>query len=187
MLYFGSFNPIHNGHVALARYALANAGVDELWLVVSPRNPLKSGDELWDDDLRLRMARAGVQGYGIMVSGVEFGLPRPNYTFMTLRHLREEMPDVEFSLLIGADNCAIFDRWRNYGEILAEHEVWVYPREGVDVDLSRFPQMKRIDAPLFPISSTMIRAKIASGESISGLVPQEVEDIIREQYTEYQG
>lgn len=178
MLYFGSFNPIHVGHVALAECALEASGADELWFVLSPQNPLKASEGLWNDELRLRLARAAVVDGRMRVSDVELGMPKPNYTYMTLRYLRERYVGWRFSLLIGADNYVIFDRWRHYEEILAWHDVYVYPREGCVADRSVFPQMRWIDAPLFPVSATEVREKMARGERITGLVPEGVEKII---------
>lgn len=187
MLYFGSFSPIHSGHIELARFALAHTDADAIWLVLSPHNPMKEKDKLWNDDFRLLLARKATEKYSdIEVSDIEFLLPQPNYTYITLQQLRKLHPDKKFSILIGADNYAIFDRWRNYNEILANHTIWVYPREGTTPDLLQFPQMKWLDAPLFPVSSTIIREKIAQNETIAGLVPPDIEKIIKGKYAEYQ-
>ena len=171
-LYFGSFNPIHNGHIGLGVYLLEHADVDELWYVVSPQNPLKQRADLWDDGLRYRLACEATKGNPrLRVSDVEFELPKPSYTVNTLRILSEKYPDHQFSLLIGADNYAIFDKWYCYDEILRDYEVYVYPREGVEVDKTKFPQMKWLDAPLYPISSTMIRERLARCEAVDELIP----------------
>ena len=177
-LYFGSFNPIHNGHIGLGEYLLEHADVDELWFVVSPQNPLKKRADLWDDELRFRLACEATKGNERMaVCDVEFDLPKPSYTVNTLRILSKKYPDCKFSLLIGADNYQIFDKWYCYDEILRDYTIYVYPREGVEVDLARFPQMKWLDAPLYPISSTMIRERLARGENVEDLVPFEISKI----------
>ncbi len=176
-LYFGSFNPIHNGHIGLGEYMLEHGGVDELWYVVSPQNPLKKRTDLWDDGLRYRLACEATKGNTrLSVCDVEFDLPKPSYTINTLRTLSERYQDCQFSLLIGADNYAIFDKWYCYDEILRDYEVYVYPREGVVVDRAKFPQMKWLDAPLYPISSTMIRERLARGEAVDDLVPFKITD-----------
>lgn len=177
-LYFGSFNPIHNGHIGLGEYLLEHADVDELWYVVSPQNPLKKRADLWDDELRYRLACEATKGNERMgVCDVEFDLPKPSYTVNTLRMLSEKYPDCQFSLLIGADNYQIFDKWYCYEEILRDYTIYVYPREGVEVDMTKFPQMKWLDAPLYPISSTMVRERLARGESVDDLVPFDSEEL----------
>ena len=176
-LYFGSFNPIHNGHIGLGEYLLEHADVDELWYVVSPQNPLKKRADLGNDELRYRLAGEATKGNERMgVCDVEFDLPKPSYTVNTLRMLSEKYPDCQFSLLIGADNYQIFDKWYCYEEILRDYTIYVYPREGVEVDMAKFPQMKWLDAPLYPISSTMVRERLARGESVEDLVPFKIMD-----------
>ena len=176
-LYFGSFNPIHNGHIGLGEYLLEHADVDELWYVVSPQNPLKKRADLWDDELRYRLAFEATKGNERMgVCDVEFDLPKPSYTVNTLRMLSEKYPDCQFSLLIGEDNYQIFDKWYCYEEIVRDYTIYVYPREGVEVDMTKFPQMKWLDAPLYPISSTMVRERLARGESVEELVPFDIMD-----------
>ena len=171
-LYFGSFNPIHNGHIGLGEYLLEHADVDELWYVVSPQNPLKKKADLWDDALRYRLAcEATKHNPRLSVCDIEFELPIPSYTVNTLRILSQKYPDYRFSLLIGADTYQIFDRWYCYDEILRDYTIYVYPREGVEVDMTKFPQMQWLDAPLYPISSTMVRERLARGESVEDLVP----------------
>lgn len=178
MLYFGSFNPIHAGHIALAEYAVAHTPVDELWFVLSPQNPLKQKSDLWDDSFRLQLAREAAEPRGMQVSDIEFSLPRPNYTYRTLQVLSGQYHDNEFSMLIGADNYNLFGRWRNHQEILAKHTVYVYPRPGIEADRTLFPQMQWLDAPLFPISSTQIRENMAEHRPITGMVTPEVEQML---------
>lgn len=179
-LFGGSFNPIHKGHVALARQLIREGRTDEVWLMVSPHNPLKTQGGLLDEQARLRLARLAVEGEdGVSVSDFEFHLPRPSFTWTTLLALREACPDREFSLLIGGDNWLVFDRWAHHEEILANHEIWVYPREGCAIDAAGLPpQVHLLEAPLFLWSSTMIRQRISAGEDCSGMLPQRVGDEI---------
>lgn len=158
-IYGGSFNPIHLGHVALADYICSWAGLDELWFMVSPQNPLKPQSDLWDDQLRLHLAQIATKAYPhFHVSDFEFHLPRPSYTVVTLEALRKTWPDCRFTLVIGADNWQRFPQWREPEEILSHHRVLVYPRPHCHVAAESLPQgVTMVDAPLFNISSTQIR------------------------------
>lgn len=173
LLYFGSFNPIHKGHVGLAEYMLSRDDVDEVWLVLSPHNPLKDVAGLWDEQKRLELVeKACEQHKGLKACTVEFGLPKPNYTINTLRHLSRQFPCHSFSMLIGADNYEIFDKWKSWQEILANYKIFVYPRSGSNRILGRFEEMEWLmDAPLFNISSTEIRERLARGECVDNLLP----------------
>lgn len=173
-IFGGSFNPIHCGHIALARRLLEAAGLDEVWLMVSPQNPLKQQADLLDDRLRLRLAREALQGIdGLTASDYEFRLPRPSYTWNTLRHLSLDYPDRRFVLLIGGDNWARFTRWRHWQDILRRYDVVVYPRD---------EHPGTVDVPLLDISSTDIRRRIREGRSISSLVPPQIEQQLRKIY-----
>ena len=184
-IYGGPFNPIHTGHISLAQHILSAARLDGVWLVVSPQNPLKAGNgSLIDDEVRLRLARKALEGVsGISVSDCEFHMPRPSYMWHTLRHLSETNPDVSFTLIIGADNWLDFDRWYRSRDIIAAYNVIIFPREGYPVDATKLPQgVCLVNTPLFPISSTEIRQKVARGESITGLVPAAIEDDVMHIY-----
>lgn len=184
-IYGGSFNPIHTGHISLAQHILSAARLDGVWLVVSPQNPLKAGNgSLIDDEVRLRLARKALEGVsGISVSDSEFHMPRPSYMWHTLRHLSETNPDVSFTLIIGADNWLDFDRWYRSRDIIAAYNVIIFPREGYPVDATKLPQgVCLVNTPLFPISSTEIRQKVARGESITGLVPAAIEEDVMHIY-----
>ena len=184
-IYGGSFNPIHTGHISLAQHILSAARLDGVWLVVSPQNPLKAGNgSLIDDEVRLRLARKALEGVsGISVSDCEFPMPRPSYMWHTLRHLSETNPDVSFTLIIGADNWLDFDRWYRSRDIIAAYNVIIFPREGYPVDATKLPQgVCLVNTPLFPVSSTEIRQKVARGESITGLVPAAIEDDVMHIY-----
>ena len=170
----GSFNPIHNGHIALAQAALRQCHLDEVWLMVSPQNPLKRNQQLLDDDLRLQLARKALENVeGVETCGYEFSLPKPSYTWNTLQHLSHDYPDRTFVLLIGADNWAHFHQWRHWKDILRHHEVIVYPRDS-------YPGT--IQVPLLDVSSTEIRRRVMAGEDISGLVPASIEQLVETYY-----
>ena len=181
-IFGGSFNPVHNGHIELARRLLPLAGLDEIWFVVSPQNPFKQGEPLLDDHLRLRMVELALEGEPRMkASDCEFSLPRPSYMWRTLQSLSQAYPSHEFVLLIGADNWVRFTEWRAWRDILASHRVVVYPREGTPLDPSTFPPgVTLADTGLIPGSSTEVRRRIAAGQSIAGLVPPAVARFIKE-------
>ncbi len=177
----GSFNPIHNGHIALARHLSDALGLDEVWFVVSPQNPLKRQDELLDDAARLLMVRAALEGEErLRPCGVELSLPRPSYTWRTLCHLRRTCPDCEFTLLIGGDNWANFAQWRNHEDIARNYRIAVYPRRGSAMPPVTERGVMAVDTPLIDISSTEVRRRIRAGLSTDGLVPPAVAAMIRE-------
>ena len=183
-IYSGSFNPVHNGHISLAKYLLDSDIVDEVWIVVSPLNPLKAtSDELIADEWRLHMAKIAFEGIrDTKVSDVEFRLPRPSYTIDTLNFLQKQYPDYQFFLLIGEDNMAIFDKWKNYDEILRKYTILVYPRHA-DTNSSdnvlRHTNIHIIDAPYIDISSTDIRRRIRQQEPLTDMLPKAVIDFIK--------
>lgn len=159
-IFSGSFNPIHKGHVALARHMLLFAGLDEVWMVVSPQNPLKNQHDLMDEQERLRLVNLALQEEtGIYASNVEFALPRPSFTWQTLCALRQQYPHHIFSLIIGSDNMLLFDKWRNWQAILENFRVVVYPRPGYESweEQVKYPQMELVKAPLMDVSSTQVR------------------------------
>lgn len=173
-LFGGSFNPIHCGHLAIARAALEQCGLDEVWLMVSPQNPLKQQSDLLDDSLRFEMAQKALEGInGVKACDYEFRLPKPSYTWNTLQQLSKDFPDHRFCLLIGGDNWAHFERWRHWKDILRHYDVIVYPRDEF---------AGTIDLPLINVSSTEIRQKVRAGERISGLVPERVESLVEQYY-----
>ena len=181
-LFGGSFNPIHYGHIRLARQLLALAALDEVWFVVSPQNPLKQQNDLLDDDLRLQMVEMALQREkGLRASDIEFRLPRPSYTWNTLQTLREKHPGDEFTLLIGGDNWERFPLWYRADDIVRDYNIVVYPRTGSDIDERRLPPTVRIvRTRRINISSTMIRQRIALGQTLSRLVPKAVADFIEQ-------
>lgn len=175
-IYGGSFNPIHNGHIAIARKMTELAGLDEVWLVVSPQNPLKERGDLLDDRLRLKMTRMALAPYPkLKASDFEFALPRPSYMWNTLQALSAAHPDREFTLLIGADNWEVFSRWYHHEDIIAHYPIAIYPRTGSPIDTDTLPSTVRMyDTGLYDISSTEVREKVARGEDVSQLVPKEI-------------
>ena len=167
-IFGGSFNPIHNGHISLALQLKERAGLDEVWLMVSPQNPLKQSGDLLADDLRLHMARLAVEGVeDITVSDYEMHLPRPSYTWNTLEALSTDYPERQFVLMIGGDNWAIFDRWYHADDIRRKYEIIVYTRTPGDPGF--------ID-----LSSTAVRERIRQGRSIRSMVPRAVADFIKQ-------
>ena len=174
-LYFGSFNPIHKGHIALAEWVVEQGLCDELIFIVSPQNPLKSATELAPEFSRYEMCEMACASSRypeqIKVSAVEFVLEKPSYTINTLRYLRENFgSDMEFSLLLGADNIECFDRWRNYEEILSDYRLLVYPREGYSVEKFADRITFLGDAPLFDYAATDIRKEITEGKNFTDKV-----------------
>ncbi|MBP3776577.1 MAG: nicotinate (nicotinamide) nucleotide adenylyltransferase [Prevotella sp.] len=173
-IFGGSFNPIHCGHIALAKEILRQTELDEVWLMVSPQNPLKQENELLDDSLRYQLAQKALEGVeGIEASDYEFHLPKPSYTWTTLQRLQQDYPDRVFTLLIGGDNWERFQRWYHWKDILRHFDVVVYPRDG---------QVGTIQADLLPVSSTEVRERVRRGESIEGLVPAVIIDDVKRLY-----
>ena len=179
-IYGGSFNPIHNGHIALAKAFLRLAALDEVWFVVSPQNPFKVNDHLLDDRWRLRLTKAALQGETrLMASDYEFHLPKPSYMWHTLQSMSREYPDREFTLLIGGDNWTTFHRWYHADDILSHYSLAVYPRKDNPIDTATLPpNVQLINAELLDISSTEVRHRITKGQDISHLVPPRVTELI---------
>lgn len=177
-IFGGSFNPIHNGHVSLALQLKEKAGLDEVWLMVSPQNPLKQVADLLQDDKRLQMARLALEGTdGVVASDYEMHLPKPSYTWNTLQALSKDYPDREFVLLMGGDNWALFNQWYHYEDIMANYRIVVYPRRGETIP-ARGGCVTAVEAELLDISSTDIRQRIKAGKGIRRLVPKAVADLI---------
>lgn len=187
MLYFGSFNPVHTGHMAIAEYVLRGDFADELWFVVSPHNPLKPAGMLMDEEERLIMVRLAIQGSELCrrmkVCDIEFDMPRPSYTIDTLEALERLFPGVRFSLLIGGDITGEFHKWKDWRKLLERYPVYVYPRPGYDS--GRLPEecgekfIFLTGAPQFGFSSTEIREALRSGLNVNGMIPGRVYDHIK--------
>ena len=173
-IYGGSFNPIHRGHIALARQFIRQGVCDEVWLMVTPLNPFKQGStELAADDIRLQLARKALSRQPhIHASDFEFSLPKPSYTWQTLQALSQHYPDATFTLLIGADNWQGFAGWYHSEDILNHYAVAVYPRKGCPVDAATLPpQVTLVDAPLYNVSSSEIRRRVRQGLPLGRMVP----------------
>lgn len=181
-LYFGTYNPIHVGHLIIANHMAEHADLDQVWMVVTPHNPLKKKATLLDDHHRLQMVYLATEDFPkIKPSDIEFKLPQPNYTVNTLIHLHEKYPDYEFSLIMGEDNLKTLHKWKNYETILDHHDIYVYPRissEAENLDLKNHPKIHLIDAPVVEISSTFIRENIKKGKNVQPLLPHKVWDYI---------
>lgn len=185
-IFGGSFNPIHVGHILLARQLCQLARLEQVWLMVSPQNPLKQGNtDLLDDQLRYQLARLALRGEEhIVACNYELHLPKPSYTWNTLQHLKADYPQFTFVLLVGGDNWTNFHRWYRADDILREHEMVVYPRRGSQFDLSALPpHVTIVQTELLDISSTQIRQLCSASQIIRGLVPQVIEPLVRLCYT----
>ncbi|MEG1617510.1 MAG: nicotinate (nicotinamide) nucleotide adenylyltransferase [Bacteroidales bacterium] len=177
----GSFNPIHIGHLALANYLLEFEGLDEIWFVVTPHNPLKQKESLLDDDVRLKMVETAVQDCPhFKVCDIEFSLPRPSYTINTLEALHQQYPDREFFLLIGADNWLIFHKWAQYEKLMKNYNILVYPRRGHVVYIDpEYPNIRTVNAPIIEVSSTFIRDALSRGKNMRYFMPSKVYEFIK--------
>ena len=179
-IYGGSFNPIHNGHIFLAKKMLEQLGLDEIWFVVSPQNPLKCSEILLDDERRLELVRLALKDErNMIVSDYEFHMPKPSYMWNTLESLSFNYPDRSFILLIGADNWQRFDKWYKHEEILHKYKIAIYPRKNYYINDQKLPDnVKVINTQLVNISSTQIRGRIRREEQFENLVPSDVADYI---------
>jgi len=159
-LYFGSFNPVHNGHLAIAKYMLEHAPIDELWFVLSPQNPLKNPKDLWSNEKRFEFLKSAIDGKPKMsICTIEWDMPKPSYTIDTLKKLSELYPNTEFSILMGADNLEKIEQWKSFETILNTYKFFVYPRlNAVKNQYFQHPNVVVFDAPLLDISSTQIRS-----------------------------
>lgn len=181
-LYFGTFNPVHIGHIIIANFMVEFSDLDEVWLVVTPHNPFKKKKSLLDNHHRLEMVFLACEGYEkIKPCDVEFKLPQPNYTATTLVKLEEDHPTNKFSLIMGEDNLKSFHRWKNYEVILERHSIYVYPRISVgevDSQFNDHPKITRVEAPVMEISSTFIRNAIKEGKNVTTMFPPKVWEYI---------
>jgi nicotinate-nucleotide adenylyltransferase len=181
-LFFGSFNPIHIGHLILANYILENTDMTELWFVVSPQNPFKEKKTLLKDYHRYNMVQLALENYPKMrASNVEFSLPTPSYTTHTLAYLKEKYPENSFSLIMGEDNLKSLPKWKNFESLIKNHQIIVYPRISAekqeDITLNQ-ENIHRISAPIIELSATEIRAMIKQGKNVRPMLPPEVFDFI---------
>jgi len=181
-LYFGTFNPVHVGHLIIANHLVENSGLDQVWMVITPHNPLKKKKGLLPDYHRLQMVHLATQGYDkIIPSDIEFKLPQPNYTVHTLAHLKEKFPKYEFALIMGEDNLKSLPKWKNYETILEDYELFVYPRISQDdlpEELLHYPSIHRVAAPVIELSSTFIRESVKEGKNIRPMLDTKVWEYI---------
>ena len=177
-LFFGTFNPIHIGHLTIANHMVEYSDLDQVWFVVTPHSPFKKKNSLLDNNHRYQMVDRAVENYPkLKASDIEFNLTQPNYTINTLVHLEEKYPDLEFALIMGEDNLKGFHKWKNYEIILDGYTLYIYPRisEGtVENKFSNHKKIQRIDAPIMELSSTFIRKAIKEGKNIRPMLPSGV-------------
>jgi len=178
-LYFGTFNPIHVGHLVIANHMVEYSALDEVWFVITPQSPFKTKQSLLDNHHRYQMVNEAIQEYPkLKASTIEFDLPQPNYTIHTLVHLKEKYgKDYSFSLLLGEDNLKSFHKWKNYEEILANHHLYVYPRisgGSIPAQFREHPKVHKVEAPIMEISSTFIRQAQKAGKNIRPMLPEAV-------------
>lgn len=178
-LYFGSFNPIHIGHLIIANHILNESKLQKIWFVVSPQNPFKKSESLINEYDRFHIVQKTIENDPrLKVSDIEFSLPKPSYTVHTLAYLKEKYPDHDFSIIMGSDSFQNLGKWKNAEVIIENYSIIVYRRPGFDVNNKLNARIQVMDAPLLEISSTHIRELIQSGKSIKYLVPANVEEEI---------
>jgi len=178
-LYFGSFNPIHIGHLNVANFILNETDIKKIWFIVSPQNPLKANNTLLNEFARLHLVQTAIEGDPRMKgSDIEFYLPKPSYTVDTLSYLKEKYPEHDFVIIMGGDSFQNIEKWKNYKVILENHKIYVYPRPGIETDTKGRPNVIKVNAPILEISATHIRNLIAKNKSIRYMVPEKVREEI---------
>ena len=191
-LYFGTFNPIHVGHLIIANHTVDYTELDQVWMIVSPQNPLKKKNSLLEDYHRLALVKVAIEdNTNLSVSDIEFSMPKPSYTSHTLAYLEEKHPDYEFSLIMGEDNLRTFHKWKNYEQILDQHQVYIYPRvltEGEMNENSALPEVANhknvhlVDAPVMKVSASFIRNAIKENKDVRYLLTEPVYKYIEEMH-----
>ena len=190
-LYFGSFNPIHSGHLVIASYMAEFTDMDKVWFVVSPHNPLKEKNSLLKDHHRLRLVNEAIgDNNKLKASNIEFKLPQPSYTINSLAYLKEKYPKYKFVLIMGSDNFATLHKWKNYEQILEQYEIYIYPRKEESEKVKKWEsvnesgkqRIKFIDAPLMEISSSFIRNAIKNKKDVRYMLPESVYNYIKEMH-----
>lgn len=181
-LFFGSFNPIHTGHLFIANHMACNTDLDEVWLVVSPQNPFKDKKTLLQEYDRLHLANIAIEGNDqLKTSSIEFNLPKPSYTIDTLVYLEERHPKYKFSLIMGADNLPTLHKWKNSEILIKNYDIYVYQRPGTEINMNDYPaNIKLQDTPQILLSASYIRKQVKANKSIKYLVPEPVEKYILE-------
>lgn len=183
-LYFGSFNPIHLGHLIIANYLIEFSDLDEVWLVVSPKNPLKEKRTLLCDHYRLELVKIAIEDYPkLRVTDIEFKLPKPSYTIDTLTVLSEKFPQKQFSVIMGADSLQTINKWKNYYILMNQYMLYVYPRPGFDGGEFKYhPNIKWVQAPMIEISGSFIRDAIRQGKNPDFMLTPKVAEYIKEMH-----
>ncbi len=177
-LYFGSFNPVHIGHLIIANQVLQNTNLDEVWFVVSPQNPFKNEAGLLNENDRLHLIQLAIEGeFKLRTSNIEFKLPKPSYTITSLQYLKEKYPGKIFSIIMGSDGFQNFNKWKNYEAISSGYKLYIYKRPGFEIEQNHGAEIEIVDAPLLQISSTHVRKLIKEKKSIRYLVP----DVVKEE------
>lgn len=185
-LYFGTFNPIHIGHLIIANHMAEHSDLDQIWFVVTPQSPFKVKASMLDNHDRFEMVYRATADYPkLRANDIEFGMPQPNYTINTLAYLQEKYPMHEFALIMGADNLKSLHKWKNYELILANHHIYVYPRlsEGrVEKQFEQHPKIHLVAAPIMELSSTFIRQSIKAGKNVKPMLPEHVWEYVDEMH-----
>ncbi|MBR4265273.1 MAG: nicotinate-nucleotide adenylyltransferase [Bacteroidales bacterium] len=181
-LYFGSFNPIHNGHLMLANYLVEYSELDYLWFVISPQNPFKQKESLLPDYQRLELVNRAIEGYKkFQACDIEFSMPKPSYTIDTLTYLKEKYPTREFYLIMGTDNLERLDRWKNSEQIVENYHIIVFPRNGSDGGpMKNHPNITLVNTPIIEVSSTFIRESIQNGNDVRFFMPEKAWEYLDE-------
>ncbi len=180
-LYFGSFNPVHNGHLIIAKHVINNTDLKQVWMVISPQNPLKKSNSLLNKYDRLNMVQSALEGETkIKTSTIEFNLPSPSFTIDTLAYLKEKHKQHQFSIIMGSDSFTNIKKWKNYEMIIKNYEIYIYQRTGYPIQNIEETIVNKLEAPLIEISSSAIRKIIKDGKSIRYLVPDVVDQQIKE-------
>jgi len=183
-LFFGTFNPIHVGHLIIANHMVEHSQLDEVWLVVTPLSPFKKKSSLLDNHQRLEMVYRATEDFAkLRPSDIEFNLPQPNYTIKTLLYLKEKFPEHDFSLIMGEDNLSSFHKWKNYEEILNQHNIFVYPRiksKPLKEEFLNHEKIFNISAPILELSSTFIRQEIKARRNVKPMLPVKVWEYLDE-------
>lgn len=183
-LYFGTFNPIHIGHLTLANHLAEHSDLDKIWFIVTPHSPFKKKSSLLDNRQRFEMVYRATEDYEkLEPSDIEFDLPQPSYTINTITHLQEKYPNHEFALIMGEDNLKSFHKWKNYELILKHHHIYVYPRisEGkIETQFDNHNKIHKVDAPVMELSSTFIRKSIKEQKNVRPMLPEHVWEYLDE-------
>ncbi len=178
-LYFGSFNPVHSGHLIIANHVLNETQLEKIWFIVSPQNPFKANATLLNEYDRLHLLKlATEEDPRIKISDIEFGLPKPSYTSVTLAHLHEKNPEHQFSIIMGSDSFQNLNKWKNAEYIIENYTIYVYNRPGFEIQNQVNAKLNIVEAPLLQISATQIRQLIRAGKSIRYMVPEKVKEEI---------